>query len=97
VLTNSTTTFTDGTAIVSGRDKNQVAAMAAAAQGAISAAAVEEAAAWAASTPVGVATATKRVAKKPGGTSSFEDQFLISARKTIFSCNVVMCTYKKKT
>ncbi|MFN9899055.1 MAG: hypothetical protein ACK55Z_09740, partial [bacterium] len=27
VLTNSTTTFTDGTAIVSGRDKNQVAGL----------------------------------------------------------------------
>jgi hypothetical protein len=27
VLTNSTTTFTDGTAIVSGREKNQVAGL----------------------------------------------------------------------
>ncbi len=60
-------------------------AVAAAAQGAISAAAVEQAAAWVASTLAGVATAIKRVAKNPAEHQSFEDQFLISAWEIIFS------------
>ncbi len=71
-----------------------VAAMAAAvaAQGAISAAEVEGAAAWAASTPAGAATATKRAAEKiPAEQSVFgRTIFFFSIQQTnLFSCNVV--------
>jgi hypothetical protein len=57
--------------------------VAAAAQEASSAAAVEGSAEWAATTPAGEATATKRAAEKfPADQSILEDQFFISIQKS---------------
>jgi hypothetical protein len=60
------------------------------AQGDISAAAAEEAAAMAASAPAGADTATKR-AKKPGSTSIRHPIRIHIEGNSFFSCNFVMC------
>jgi hypothetical protein len=61
------------------------------AQGAISAAAAEEAAARAASAPAGEGTGTKQ-SEILDGTASSAAQFLFASLETVFfSCNVVIC------